>query len=107
MKDNLKPFCPKLKFVKKVETVPPVTLNKSSNNRSTTTSSVSSNSTYKNNNPHRTRQLSSNFTSSMLSDSIFEKDERDDDECSVTINAGGRKIKKNSCTRQKRWRNEP
>merc|ERR1712066_159892 len=83
MKDNLKPFCPKLKFVKK-ETVPPVALNKNTNSRPTSTSSVSS-STYKNN-PHRTRQSSSNFTSSMLSDSIFEKDERDDDECSVTIN---------------------
>jgi len=93
MKDNLKPFCPKLKFVKKeTVTVPPVSLNKNNNNRSTTAASSVSSSSYKNNNknnnnnPHRSRQLSSNFTSSMLSDSIFEKDERDDDECSVTIN---------------------
>merc|ERR1712110_789993 len=98
MKENLKPFCPKLKFVKKEVKHPTWAVNL---NRTARVSPSSSSSSLKSSvagsnlrtMPTRRKQSSQN---SMLSDVVFEEDQ-EDDECSVTIVLDGKTVRiKNS-----------
>lgn len=87
MRDNLKPFCPKLKFVKKEVKPSSVNLNRTARaSPSSSSSSLKSSAAGSNLRTMPTRRKQSS-QSSMLSEVVFEEDREDDEmKSSVTIN---------------------